>query len=504
MHYNVKNVRPLNKHCVLITVDNEYDRDSILAGTPLYLGGNHMVFALPWEAIFNPSDITSSKVPVWVEFPHIHLGAESFGRHMLQQVGSIVHYDEENQCRHHSVKGCVLLDLQEDLPETMEIEDEDTGASYHQKIVYRNFPDACLRCHQRGHIIRNCSLKRLPEQQTRLGGRPNRKEKAPRKSRGQTKSEVDAEGFTTVKGGRSAGTQAPSRKTTNMFEVMHVEESESDQSEDESEDPQPVTSQVQSADAPHNMDLERNHGATPEITQHSQQQTSGLDGSGDLDLQSADPVAMDASKDKRKRSMDGQEGKPSSSKGGNTTHAKPTVAKGADDYTEEGKAGAAVVLPNKNWTVTEKGVKGDGYLAWMIVETEDGPLGLASVYGPRDRNQHKRTWEWMENKWPKGRRVLGGDWNSVETPADSVGSSPIQLGGERRKWQSLIAHHDLEDGWLVASKQEGPHFTKQQTVVGRIDQVCLDRVYFNRVSNGRTYRSLQHTTQEDVCRIINR
>ncbi|KAL3688085.1 hypothetical protein R1sor_014394 [Riccia sorocarpa] len=148
------------------------------------------------------------------------------------------------------------------------------------------------------------------------------------------------------------------------------------------------------------------------------------------------------------------------------------------DYTVEGKAGAAVVLLNKNWRVIEKGVKGDGFLAWMVVETEDGPLGLVSVHGPRDRNQRKHAWEWMENKWPKGRWVLGGDWNSVETPADSVGSSPIQLGGERRKWQSLLAHQDLEDGWLVASKREGPHFTRQQTVGGRIDQARLDRIYF--------------------------
>ncbi|KAL3688084.1 hypothetical protein R1sor_014393 [Riccia sorocarpa] len=269
MRYNVKTVRPLNKHCFLITVDNEYDRDSILAATPLYLGGNHMVFALPWKATFNPSDITSSKVPVWVELPHIHPGAESFGRFMLQQVGSIVHYDEENQHRHHSVKGCVLLDLQEDLPETIEIEDEETGASYHQKIVYRNIPDACFRCHQRGHIIRNCPLKRLHEQQTGSRVKPNGTEEAPRRTRGQATHEVDADGFTKVKGGRPAGTPAQPKKAMNIFEVLQIEESESDQSEDESEVPKPVTSQVQPDDTAQHMDLERSQSPTPTATHNS-------------------------------------------------------------------------------------------------------------------------------------------------------------------------------------------------------------------------------------------
>ncbi|KAL3676231.1 hypothetical protein R1sor_026179 [Riccia sorocarpa] len=58
--------------------------------------------------------------------PHIHPGAESFGRFLLEHIG-VVHYKEEEQTRNHCIKGCVLVDLQEELPESIEIEDEETG-----------------------------------------------------------------------------------------------------------------------------------------------------------------------------------------------------------------------------------------------------------------------------------------------------------------------------------------------------------------------------------------
>ncbi|KAL3695891.1 hypothetical protein R1sor_009967 [Riccia sorocarpa] len=108
------------------------------------------------------------------------------------------------------------------------------------------------------------------------------------------------------------------------------------------------------------------------------------------------------------------------------------------DYSNEGKARAAVILLNKIWKITERGVKGDG------------------------------------------REVdCRGDWNSVKTPEDSVGDTAVQHGGERRKWQGLKANLDLEDSWITAETREGPHFTRQQTVGGRLDQARLDRIYFS-------------------------
>ncbi|KAL3681085.1 hypothetical protein R1sor_024041 [Riccia sorocarpa] len=160
-----------------------------------------------------------------------------------------------------------------------------------------------------------------------------------------------------------------------------------------------------------------------------------------------------------------------------------TLAEGQNyviDFTVEGKAGAAVVLKNKNWSILERGVKGDGSAAWMRVQTEMGPIGFVSVHGPRERNRRKDLWKWLEDRWDQGEWFFGGDWNSVETVEDSVGLSPVQQGSERRAWQSLCAHQVLQDGWLNATVRDGPHFTRQQKVGDRLDQARLDRIYFTK------------------------
>ncbi|KAL3683478.1 hypothetical protein R1sor_001500 [Riccia sorocarpa] len=150
------------------------------------------------------------------------------------------------------------------------------------------------------------------------------------------------------------------------------------------------------------------------------------------------------------------------------------------NYTVEGKAGAAVVIRNKNWRILEKGVKGDGRVAWVRVATEKGEIGFISVHGPRERGRRRDLWKWLEEKWDKGNWFFGGDWNSVETCEDSVGESPVQHGSERRRWQHLMAHQDLDDCWLATARREGPHFTRQQQVNERLDQARLDRIYYTK------------------------
>ncbi|KAL3695432.1 hypothetical protein R1sor_009508 [Riccia sorocarpa] len=90
------------------------------------------------------------------------------------------------------------------------------------------------------------------------------------------------------------------------------------------------------------------------------------------------------------------------------------------DYTLEGKAGAVIVVLKQHWSIMEAGVKGDGSVAWTKINTEDGTIGVASVHGPRTRAERTNLWDWLKTKWEQSTWILGDDWNSVETPEDSI------------------------------------------------------------------------------------
>ncbi|KAL3691096.1 hypothetical protein R1sor_004747 [Riccia sorocarpa] len=241
LNIKVTRVRTLNRNCFLISVDNEYDRDRILAATPLFLGGNHMVFALPWSSNFDPTDVTKSKVPVWVELPYVHPGMESFGEFLLSRVGDIIHSSiQREECRFSGIKACIMLDLREELPESIEVEDEDSGESYHQKIVYRSLPNACFHCHERGHLIRNCPARRPRQtlQTTGADGGGRIPASAPTNNTPQTANQTDAEGFTPVTGSKKKAGEKPKGSSGNRFDILtSMEEDEHEEAPDHVKDP---------------------------------------------------------------------------------------------------------------------------------------------------------------------------------------------------------------------------------------------------------------------------
>ncbi|KAL2620177.1 hypothetical protein R1flu_000382 [Riccia fluitans] len=143
------------------------------------------------------------------------------------------------------------------------------------------------------------------------------------------------------------------------------------------------------------------------------------------------------------------QGNSSKRQGGKKTSNKTEQGTFAVDYTEEGKAGAALII-RKNWGILAKGRRGDGTAVWMKARTEIGEIGFVSVHGPRDRSNRARLWKWLSEVCVDGVWILGGDWNSVETWEDSIGDSPIQCGTEQRRWNSLAAQLDLADGWTKA------------------------------------------------------
>ncbi|KAL3682039.1 hypothetical protein R1sor_000061 [Riccia sorocarpa] len=164
MGIKVSRVRVLNKHYYLITVQEEEDRDLILDAAPLYLGP-HMVFALPWDPAFDSSNLDNCKVPIWVELPNIHPSMEAFGMELLETIGEVLFTScEETDCHYTSIRGCLKMDLSLELPEAIEVQDLATGETFFHPVLYKSMPNACFHCHQRGHVVRNCPVRRQKRQ----------------------------------------------------------------------------------------------------------------------------------------------------------------------------------------------------------------------------------------------------------------------------------------------------------------------------------------------------
>ncbi|KAL3689125.1 hypothetical protein R1sor_015434 [Riccia sorocarpa] len=528
MNMSVTRVRALNRHVFLISVSNEGDRDDILTTSPFFLGGDHMVFVLPWKVTFNPADITTSKVPVWVELPFIHPAHEASGGMLLGKIGDIVHTTcRTEECRFAGVRGCVLLDLQEELPDHIEIEDEDTGESYFQKIVYRNLPNACFRCHQRGNIIRQCPLRRQGQHPTTVPN-PEGNQQNPKGDTtaitGSDPHDLTQGGFTEVKKSKHRSGAIPNPASSNRFAALGNNlQTGGDESGDDS-----GTEDEETAKQTHKVDTEGVNQSPMAIG--AQLPTSP----GQLNTNGTQDMETDKDKEKRKREAEAKENQEAQKlNAGNqpasATAATPVVSwnvfglggkrriekvqswlkcHGRDvgavmlqelrikedltdrrmtelgakdnyvaDFTLEGKAGAVLAILNNEWRILDQGVKGDGTVAWAKLQMEDGIIGMASVHGPRTRTERTRVWRWLKEKWEEDCWIFGGDWNAVETLEDSVGETTVQHGSERRSWQAFLTHHNLDDGWLTSSQREGPHFTRQQKVGDRLDQATLDRIY---------------------------
>ncbi|KAL3686849.1 hypothetical protein R1sor_013158 [Riccia sorocarpa] len=162
-----------------------------------------------------------------------------------------------------------------------------------------------------------------------------------------------------------------------------------------------------------------------------------------------------------------------------TTFCLNQLAQAGDfvvDYTPEGKAGAALII-RRDWEILQRGVRGDGTLAWAVVKHNDHITGFAAIHGPREKPARSRLWRWMEEQWPSGSWIYGGDWNSIELHHDSVGPSPVQESTERKVWTALMAHQDLADGWIHSARRSGPWFTRQRETSTRLEQSRLDRIY---------------------------
>ncbi|KAL3685968.1 hypothetical protein R1sor_003990 [Riccia sorocarpa] len=164
------------------------------------------------------------------------------------------------------------------------------------------------------------------------------------------------------------------------------------------------------------------------------------------------------------------------------------------DYSTSDRGGAALLLhPSLN--IIDKGVRGNGLMAWAKVSVEGKSFGVVSIYGPHLKEEKLEFFRGLGRLAGEGDWMLLGDWNMVLVPQDSADPSALLKGELLNAWQSLDQVLDTQDALEIAGVFTGPRFTRQVYRGGRLDQAQLDRLYFTR--HGTWLKGVSHLQHDD-------
>lgn len=192
------------------------------------------LFLKGWVERFNPDTEDLSCAPVWIRL--YSLPWEYWEEKSLQEIGNAIGKfvrvaEETKLCKHTSyARICVYMDLKQPLPDTVSFFHE--VSEWVQVIDYEQVPFRCRKCHDIGHLYRDCPLNKIPS--------------SPDRSDNNT-----PDGFTKVVNRRRGNKKAPSNpkahpsskaapKVSNRYEVLCTNDeqgSDEEQEKDEANHP---------------------------------------------------------------------------------------------------------------------------------------------------------------------------------------------------------------------------------------------------------------------------
>jgi hypothetical protein len=142
-----------------IILYNLEDKDKIFENGP-YFYNSAGIFLRFWTDRFSPDKEDFTMAPVWIRL--YSLPQEFWLEEILMGIGNTVgHYvkaSEATRQRKYTsyARICVYMDISKALPGsvTLEYQDED----WQQTLDYEHIPFRCRKCHEHGHLFRDCPL----------------------------------------------------------------------------------------------------------------------------------------------------------------------------------------------------------------------------------------------------------------------------------------------------------------------------------------------------------
>jgi hypothetical protein len=142
-----------------IILYNLEDKDRIFDNGP-YFYNSAGLFLRFWTDRFSPEQEDFSRAPVWIRLYSLpqEFWLEEILMGLGNTVGQYVKTSEATKIRKYTsyARICVYMDISKPLPGsiTLEYQDED----WSQTIDYEHIPFRCRKCHEHGHLFRDCPL----------------------------------------------------------------------------------------------------------------------------------------------------------------------------------------------------------------------------------------------------------------------------------------------------------------------------------------------------------
>lgn len=153
---------------------NLEDKERIFEEGPYFMN-NAGLFMRHWEERYNPDAEKLLAAPVWVRL--FGLPSEFWNPEILEgignSIGAFVKVAESTKRGKFTsyARICVYMNIAEPLPEFVEVEYHDE--IWQQPLDYEHIPFRCRKCHEYGHLYRECpqnregELKRIIEEEQR-------------------------------------------------------------------------------------------------------------------------------------------------------------------------------------------------------------------------------------------------------------------------------------------------------------------------------------------------
>jgi len=191
-----------------IILYNLEDKDRIFDNGP-YFYNSAGLFLRFWTDRFNPDLEDFSWAPVWIRLYSLpqEFWLEEILMGIGNTVGQYVKASEATKIRKYTsyARICIYMDISKPLPGSITLEYQDDD--WNQTLDYEHIPFRCRKCHEHGHLFRDCPLNAS-------GTKPS-----------ETKQK---DGFTNVTGRRKNPTKkqnqsmASKNSSKNAFEALNL------------------------------------------------------------------------------------------------------------------------------------------------------------------------------------------------------------------------------------------------------------------------------------------